>query len=156
MPNPRDPRRLTAADYEQIESRINLTGEEDFVVVSQRRHTKINFSVHVFARQPMTKEMQTYEETASRMKLRGTRADVEGSPIKAAKDLYDKLIVRVYDLRVGRQLLDELDGSGAAKLVPIVVKREAIREFLGGAEGAEGRNEDEGDTESVEDASEGD
>lgn len=149
---PKDPRRLSAEDYERIEAKINLTGTEDFVVVSQRRHTKINFSIHVFKRQPMTKELTQYEETSSRMKLRGTRAEVEGSPLLAAKTLYDKLIDRVYDIRVGRQLVEgPLDASDAVTQVPQLVKREAIREFLGGIEGAEGRAEDEGDVETVND-----
>lgn len=150
MPNPK---RLRTEDYEQIEAKVNLTGTEDFVVVSQQRHNKVNFSVHVFARQPMTKELTKYEETSSRMKLKGTRAELEGSPLLAARDLYNVLIARAYDVRVGRKLVEELSADEAKELVPQLVKRAAIREFLGGVEGASEAAEDEGD---IQRADEGD
>jgi hypothetical protein len=139
--------RLSPEQYSTIESKINLTGDEDYVVLVQKRHGRAIFAVHVFGRQPMPKEMVQYEETASRVKYRGTRAEVEGSSLMAAQQLYNKLVVRAYDVQVGRTLHDQLDADQAKAVVPMVAKREAIREFLGNVAGLTSLADDEGDDE---------
>jgi hypothetical protein len=141
--------KLSAEQYKTIESKINLTGDEDYVVVVQRRHGKATFGVHVFERQPSTKEMVAYEETASRVKYRGSRAEVEGSAILATKNLYDTLIARAYDIQVGRTLHEMLDRGQAKVKVTDLGKREAIREFLGSVAGLTSLNEDDGKDENV-------
>jgi len=137
-------RYLKDEDYAKIEAQVNLTGTEDYAVVAQKRHNKINFSIHVFSREATTKEIVTYEEMASRMRFRGNKAEIEGSQVLAAKDLYNKLIVRAYDVRVGRVLHDTLTAEQARDVVPPLVKRSAIREFLGSVMGASDLAESEG------------
>lgn len=145
--------KLTADDYTKIETAVIPQGTEDYVVVWHLRHGKWSRSVHVFERQPMTKEITDYENTASKLKFKGNKAEVEGSQTLAARDLYNKLISRVYDLPVGRQVLGEfgkdapLDRSAAIEKVPVLVKREAIREFVGEVYSASRMAESEGDAE---------
>ena len=133
---------LTKDDYERIEQQCALTGEEDYAVVTSRHRGLIIRSIHVFARQPMTKELTEYENTASRVKFKGNRAEVEGSQLLAAKHLYDHLIARAYDVPVGRQILGEikeddgrmigkpLDRNDAIAKVPVMIKREAVRDMV--------------------------
>lgn len=136
---------LKSEDYEKIEKSVNLQGSEDFVVCVHRRHNKVSFSVHVFDRQPMTQEIVAYEETASKMKFKGTKAQIEGSQVLASKNLYDKLITRVYDLPVGRHTHAKLERADAVQIVPVLVKREAIRDFVGGVQSANSLAESEGE-----------
>lgn len=140
---------LKPSDYEQIESKINLVGDEDYSVIAQRRLNKVYYSIHVFARQPSTKEMVEYEETTSRLKFRGTRAEIEGSQVLASKRLYDVLIVRAYDVLVNRQVIETLDRATAIEKVPILVKREAVRDFIGNVQSASSLAEDEGEETTV-------
>jgi len=135
---------LKSEDYERIEASVKLTGQEDFVVCVHKRHNKLSFSIHVFERQPMTQEVLAYEETASKMKFRGTKAEMDGSQVLASSNLYNKLIARVYDLPVGRVVHDQLDRAAAVQLVPVLVKREAIRDFVGGVISANQLAENEG------------
>lgn len=139
---------LTREDYTRIEEMCNLTGDEDYAVVTTRHRGLIIRSIHVFARQPMTKELTEYENTASKVKFKGNRAEVEGSQLLAAKHLYDHLIHRAYDVPVGRQVLGELtedtsegpnkgkmtgkplDREGAIAKVPVMIKREAVRDMV--------------------------
>lgn len=136
--------RLTPEQYKKIEDGIYLTGTEDYVVVVQKRHGQVRYGVHVFERQPSTKEMVKYEETASRVKYRGSRAEVEGSPLLAAKSLYDLLIARAYDIQVGRQVFENMTREQCVQLVTPLQKREAIREFLGNVSGLTSATEDDG------------
>ncbi len=130
---------LTRDDYARIEKSCNLKGDEDYAVVTTRHKGLIVRSIHVFARQPMTKELTEYENTASKVKFKGNRAEVEGSQLLAAKHLYDHLIARAYDVPVGRAILGEIkeDGEGtpltreeAIAKVPVMIKREAVRDMV--------------------------
>lgn len=138
---------LSQEQYAEIEKKINLTGDEDYAVLLQKRHGKATYGVHVFERQPSAKEMAKYEEFASRVKYRGTKAEVEGSIVNATVYLYNLLIARAYDVQVGRKMYETLDRSQSASVVPVGTKREAIREFLSNVVGLTSLAEDEGDEE---------
>jgi|PlaIllAssembly_1097288.scaffolds.fasta_scaffold19329_3 hypothetical protein len=137
--------RLKPEDYEKIDRIVGLSGEEYYSVVTHRVRGKWIRSIHVFARQPMTKELTEYENTASRIKMKGNRTEVEGSQLLAAKHLYDALISRAYDVPVGWKIYGEvdvdetgavksgkpLDRPEAVKTVPATIKREALRDTFG-------------------------
>lgn len=137
--------RLKPEDYEKIDRIVGLSGDEYYSVVTHRVRGKWIRSIHVFARQPMTKELTEYENTASRIKMKGNRTEVEGSQLLAAKHLYDALISRVYDVPVGWKIHGEvtvneegvvtagkpLDRNDALKIVPLTIKREALRDTFG-------------------------
>lgn len=142
---------LTRQEYEDIEQKINLDGDEDYAVVAVEHHKLRTYGIHVFARQPSTKEMVKWEETNSKLHMKGSRASVEGSQISAAVNLYDTLIVRAYDVRVGRHVYGDkapLDIMEARKRVTPIIKREVIREFLGGVMGMTSIEADEEQQES--------
>lgn len=139
--------KLTREDFEKIAEKAKLTGDENLAVVAHKNYGRIDFSVHVFERAPMPKEMINFEETSGRVKIRGNRAEVEGSNIKATMDLYKKLISRVYDLPVGFKQVPQLDRDKAIAMVPPLVMREAIREFLGSAQGATSYMEEQSESE---------
>lgn len=141
--------KLREEDYAKIDAIVKPTPDEGYAVVWHKLYGKWYRSVHVFARQPSTKEVQEYENTASKLRFRSNRAEVEGSQVVAAKQLYDRLIARVYDLPVGRRVLGEgtpLSRDQAVELVPVLVKREAIREFTGEVYAASRLAEEEGET----------
>ena len=134
---------LKREDYERIEKLCNVQDHEDYAVVTSRQKGLIVRSIHVFARQPMTQEITEYENTASKVRFRGNKAEVEGSQTLAAKHLYDHLIARAYDVPDGRRILGEIkiekDGSSTGKplsreeakaKVPVLLKREAIRDMV--------------------------
>ncbi len=139
---------LSREDYSRIEKMCDLKGDEDYAVVTTRHKGLIIRSIHVFARQPMTKELTEYENTASKVKFKGNRAEVEGSQLLAAKHLYDHLISRAYDVPVGRAILGELkevpgEREGESRMVgtplqredaiakvPVMIKREAVRDMV--------------------------
>jgi hypothetical protein len=133
---------LTPDQYEKIETSIGLKDTEDYAVVTHRIRGKYERSIHVFARLPNTKELAEYESRASKLKFRGNKAEVEGSQLVAARDLYNLLIVRAYDVPVGtRTIIGKTDPDGtvhpisrddAKAQVPPMVKREAIRDFVAG------------------------
>jgi hypothetical protein len=137
--------RLKPEDYEKIDTIVGLTGDEYYSVVTHRVRGRWIRSIHVFARQPMTKELTEFENTVSRLKVRGNRTEVEGSQLLAAKHLYDALISRAYDVPVGWQIRGEvavdevghittgtpLNREMAVKLVPMTTKREALRDTFG-------------------------
>lgn len=128
------PVKMSPEDYAKVEAAINLQNDEDYTVVFHKRHGQIRRSVHVFSRQATTKEVSAYENTASRLKFKGNKAEIEGSQTLAAEQLYNKLIARVYDLPIGRRVYGEdkpLGAEEARGIVPVLVKREAIRDFLG-------------------------
>ena len=144
---------LRTEDYQKIEAAVGLKDEEDYVVLAHKRHNTISFSTHVFARLPTAKELVKYEETSSRLKFRGNRAEIEGSSITAAVTLYDLLIDRAYDVPVGRRVFGEqgkggpLDRDKAKAIVPVMYKREAIREFVGSVQSATSLAESEEEAE---------
>ena len=134
---------LKREDYERIEKLCNIQDSEDYAVVTTRQKGLIIRSIHVFARQPMTQEITEYENTASKVRFRGNKAEVEGSQTLAAKHLYDHLIARAYDVPNGRRIMGEIkvdkDGKPVGKPlsreearrdVPVLLKREAIRDMV--------------------------
>lgn len=122
---------LTDDQYNDLEKKLDLKGEEAYAITVQRYRGKALYGVHVFERQPSTKELVTYEDTASRLKYKANGAQLEGSALLAAVNLYKRLIVRAYDIQVGTRNYETLDASEAVRLVPDIQKREAVREFLG-------------------------
>lgn len=146
-----NPKIVTRAEHAIIQSKIKLTGTEDYAVVIQKGKGFWNKSIHVFSRQPAPRELQTFEETSSRLKFKGQKAEMEGSPIIAANDLYNRLIVRAYDVLVGMTSHDELDAQRCRDLIPPLVKREAIREFTAEVYSASRMEEAEGISEGKDD-----
>lgn len=153
---------LKKEDYARIEKLCAIGDKEDYAVVTTRQKGLIIRSIHVFSRQPMTKEITEYENTASKVKFRGNKAEVEGSQTLAAKHLYDHLIDRAYDVPVGRQVLGAIDMNDAGEMigkplnreeakekVPVLLKREAIRDMVGQHWSAGQLVEMEGDEEEV-------
>lgn len=129
---PKDPRLVTRADHATIQAKIHLQGNEDYAVTVQKGKGYWIKSVHVFERRPMQSEINEYEQTASRLKWRGNKAEMEGSQINAGVNLYNRLIARAYDVQVGPvKTLPEVDAAGARAHVDPLVKREAIRELIG-------------------------
>lgn len=135
--------KLTPEDYDRLDKLVNRQGTEYYSIVTTKLRGKFVRSVHVFARQPMTKELTQFENTASKVKIRGQRTDVEGSQILAYKHLYDALIARAYDVPVGWQIHGDakpdeqgvaqggLSREQAIEIVPTLLKREALRDVIG-------------------------
>lgn len=132
---------LKREDYLTIQKAIGITGTEHFSVVTHRSMGMIFRSIHVFARQPMTAEITEFESTASKMKFRGNKAEVEGSQVRASLHLYNHLITRAYNVPIGLQILGEtdiengqivkggpIDRETAIRDVPALIKREAVRD----------------------------
>jgi hypothetical protein len=126
-----DPRIVTRADHDKIQSRIHLQDEEDYAVTIQKGKGFWVKTVHVFARRPSLKEINDYEQTASRIKFRGSKAEMEGSQIQAAVSLYNLLVARCYDVLVGMRTFPQLDAAGSRAKVDPLIKREAVRELIG-------------------------
>lgn len=155
----KSPKIVSREEHAVIQEKCELTGSEDYAVVLQKGKGFWNKSVHVFSRQPTTKELQDFEEASSRLKFKGQKAEMEGSPILAASNLYNRLITRVYDVLVGLKSHDRLDAQHARDWVPPLVKREAVREFtaevysasrMEEAEGIETGKDDDADDENPE------
>jgi hypothetical protein len=146
-----NPKIVTRADHAIIQSKIHLQGTEDYAVVIQKGKGFWNKSIHVFSRQPSQRELQTFEETSSRLKFKGQKAEMEGSPIFAAAELYNRLIDRVYDVLVGVQSHERMNSEQARTFVPPLVKREAIREFTAEVYSASRMEEAEGISEGKDD-----
>lgn len=147
---------LTRQDHDLIQEKAQITGDEDYVVVLSRGKGYWNRSVHVFQRQPTTNELNAYEQTGSRLKFKGQKAQVDGSAVLAAVQLYDKLVARTYDVLVGLKTYDKLDGAQSRATVPALAKRAAVVEWIGDVQGATRMAEMEGEDEPVEDESEAD
>jgi hypothetical protein len=141
---PKNPKIVTRADHELIQQHIHLTGTEDYAVVIQKGKGFWNKSIHVFGRQPATRELQTFEESSSRLKFKGQKAEMEGSPIFAASELYNRLIVRAYDVLVGLKKYEQMNTQQCKDLITPLVKREAIREFTAEVYSASRMEEAEG------------
>ena len=152
---PRRTKILTRQDHERIQQVTNLQGEEDYAVVIRRGKGFWNRSVHVFSRQPTENEINDFEQTGSRLKFRGQKAEVEGSAIKASARLYDKLVARAYDVLIGMKTVEKMDAETARAKVPAIEKRAAITEWIGDVHGAtrmaemEGEDDAEDDSEAV-------
>jgi hypothetical protein len=135
---------LKKSDHSAIQSTIDLQGEEEYSVVTHRIHGEWKRSIHVFSRLPTTRELTDYENKSSKVKFRGGgKAEVDSGAVQASQDLYNKLITRVYDLPIGSRVYGEvvfkdgvkngkpLMGEEARARVPVLIKREALRDFLG-------------------------
>ncbi len=140
----KNPKIVTRAEHEIIQQKCNFQGDEDYAVVIQKGKGYWGKSVHVFSRQPTTKELQEFEEGSSRLKFKGQKAEMEGRPILAAANLYNKLIVRAYDVIVGLKTYETMTAEEARTTVPPLVKREAIREFTAEVYSASRMEEAEG------------
>lgn len=153
--------------HRQIQSLIELKDTEEYSVVTHRVHGEWKRSIHVFARLPTTKELTDYENKASKVKFRGAgKAEVEGGAAVAAETLYNKLVDRVYDLPIGTRIYGEvtlengvrsgkpLSGEDARGKVPVLVKREALRDFVGEVYSESRLAEREGDEDEVKDPNE--
>jgi hypothetical protein len=153
---------LTKEHHERIQAAIKLNEDEDYSVVTHKRHGEWLRSIHVFSRLPTTKELTDFENVSSKVKFRGAgKAEVDSGAVQAANSLYNKLISRVYDLPHGpRRILGEIgkDGNSSApvtaeqarELVPPLVKREALRDFIGEVYSESRIADREGEEESVE------
>ena len=150
---------LTRQDHEQIQKLANIQGEEDYAVVISRGKGFWNRSTHVFSRQPTTNEINDFEQTGSRLKFRGQKAEVQGSAIKASVALYDKLIARAYDVLIGMRTVETMTAEEARAKVPPITKRAAITEWIGDVHGAtrmaemEGEDDDDSEDERPSNAS---
>lgn len=142
---PRRGKILTRQDHQLIQKVANLQGEEDYAVVVSRGKGYWSRSVHVFSRQPTTNEINEFEQTGSRLKFRGQKAEVQGSAIKAAVALYDKLVARAYDVLIGMREVETLTSEEARAKVPPIMKRAAITEWIGDVHGATRMAEMEGE-----------
>lgn len=161
---------LSKGDHEKIQEMVNLQNEEDYAVVTHRIHGEWKRSIHVFTRLPSTKELTVYENSASKMKFRaGGQAEIQGGSVEAAGILYNKLVTRVYDLPIGNRVFGEVtvnsDGStsgsplernSAIDKVPPLVKREALRDFIGEVYSESRIAEKQGDDDEVKEKSEDD
>jgi len=152
----RHKRKLTRDDHAQIQDKCRVDGErgEDYAAVFQKGKGFGQWSIHVFNRHPTQKEIDTYEQTASRLKFKGQKAQIEGSQILAAVTLYNVLIDRAFDVLTGLKSHDELGTELARAKVPPLVKREAVRQLIGEvysesrlAEAEGGDDEDDDDPE---------
>ena len=137
---------LSHAEYEKLDKVVGLKDDEFYTVVTHFLRGRYRRSIHVFHRPPTTKELVNYENTVSKLRIRHNRTDVEGSQTLAARDLYNALIDRAYDVPLGNKILGEIeigeDGvsvkSGspltrdqAQELVPPLIKRTAIMDAIG-------------------------
>lgn len=127
---------LKPEDYDKIEALAGIKDTEEYSVVTHKMRGRAFRSIHVFERQPSTKELTEYEDVASKVKMKGKNAEVGGSTVLASAGLYDKIINRVYDLPIGRRIHGAsengpLQRADAVKLVPPLVKRVAIRDLVG-------------------------
>jgi len=147
--------KMSKEDFNKIETACEIKDTEEYSVVWHKVKGQWLRSIHVFERQPMTSELTKYEDIVSKVKVKGQKVTMEGSQVSGAKYLYDLLVQRVYDLPLGRKVIPQLNGSDAAKTVLPLVKREAIRDFIGEVYSDARMNDIEGDEEDA-DAKEGD
>lgn len=123
---------LTEADYLAIEKKCDIKDSEHYAVTYSKVRTKMVRTVHVFERKPDTREMTRYENEASKLTLRGKKAEIEGGAIGASAALYKVLISRVFDLVEGRQIVEgPIPAQQANSRVDPLTKRAALRDLLG-------------------------
>ncbi len=169
---------LRKADYDLIAAKLTQAGflgksEQDFQVTTQRDKGVWYRTIHIFSRPPMPSELNEYEDKASKIKFKGTKAQIEGSKINAAKDLYNKIILAVFDLPLGRIVYGSfevpdpndraktivgkpLDREEALERVPVLTKRAAILDMVGEVYSAAQLEEREGEDEELGSKSEDD
>jgi hypothetical protein len=140
----KNPKIVSREEHAVIQEKCKVRPPEDYSVVLQKGKGFWNKSIHVFTRQPTAKELQDFDEQASRLKFKGQKAEMEGAPILAAANLYNRLIERAYDVLVGLESHDNLTSEQARLVVPPLVKREAIREFTAEVYSASRMEEAEG------------
>lgn len=135
---------LKKEDHDKIQQLIELKGDENYSVITQRVHGTWRRSIHVFTRLPKTSELTDFENTSSKVKFRGGgKAEVQSGAVLASVKLYNILIDRVYDLPIGNRIYGEvtmdeagnrtgepLRGAELREKVPALVKREALRDFI--------------------------
>lgn len=156
--------KLTPEDYDRIDKLVGLdkSSEQFYTVVTHRMRGRVYRSFHLFARQPTPAEVTKFEDTASKVKMRGRKTEFEGSQAKAFRHLYDLLILRAYDVPVGFKILGEIPDDAttfdptlgltreqAIEKVPVVTKREALRDAMGEVYSEARINELEGEDEDV-------
>jgi hypothetical protein len=145
-------RKLTRADHALIQQKCHIDSArgEDYAAVFMVGKGFGQWSIHVFARQATQREIDQYEQTASKLKFKGQKASMEGSQTLAAVNMYNALIARAYDVLVGLTSVDQMSREEAAQRVPPLVKREAIKQWIGEVYGetrladAEGDDDDDG------------
>jgi hypothetical protein len=137
--------RLKPEDYARIDEVVNLKGDEYYSVVTTPHRGRYVRSIHVFHRQPTTKELLAFESLSTKIRIRGNRTDFDGSPLEAFVRLYNTLVSRVYDVPVGNRVMGQvrdekgqpikdgrpLDVAEASKYVPDMLKRRALADILG-------------------------
>lgn len=123
---------LKRADYELIEKdpKVGLKDSEDYAVTTVKNHGVWVRSIHIFSRRPSAQELHKYEETASRVRLKGNKAELEGKKLVAARDLYNVLIDRVIDAQIGRKNYPLLTRDEAASNIEPLMKRAAILDMV--------------------------
>lgn len=136
---------LRKQDHAEIQKLISLGDNEEYSVVTHRIHGEWKRSIHVFKRLPSTPEMTEYENAVSRIRFKGAgKAETQSGAVKASETLYNKLVERVYDLPIGSRVYGEvtmapdgttsgrpLTGEEARSKVPVLVKKEALTDFVG-------------------------
>jgi len=137
--------RLKPEDYDRIDAVVPPKGDEYYTVVTTPFRGRYIRSIHVFHRQPTTKELLAFESLSTKIRIRGNRTDFDGSPLEAHVRLYNTLISRVYDVPVGNTVMGRvvddagrpikdgrpLDVAEASKYVPDMMKRRALSDVLG-------------------------
>jgi hypothetical protein len=144
---------LTKQDHDLIIQKIDPQGDEDYAVVLSKGKGYWNRAVHVFSRQPTTSEINEFEQTGSKLKFKGQKAQVDGSAVLAAVKLYNHLIARAYDVLVGLRTHERLDAAQACAIVTPLEKRAAITEWIGNVHGATRMAEMEGEDDDMEEDS---
>lgn len=156
--------KLTPEQYDLIDKVVGLdkTSEQYYTVVTHRLRGRVIRSFHLFARQPTPAEVTKFEDTASKVKVRGRKTEFEGSSAKAFRHLYDLLILRAYNVVSGLRILGEIPDDQTVydpalgltreqciEKVPVVVKREALRDSMGEVYSEARINEMEGEDDEV-------
>lgn len=158
-----NPLKLTPEDYEKIDTAVNLQGAEVYAVTVHKHRGKYKRAIHVFERMPNEWEMQSFENTSTKVKFRGKDAEVKSSMVLASRTLYDTLITRAYDVPYGPRILGAepgkpLTAEEAKKFVDVLAKREAMKELCGQVWASSNFDDDEeeqADEEKAEKAKEG-
>lgn len=114
----------------QEKCEISADRGEDYACVFQKGKGYGVWSIHVFSRQPTQQEIDEYEQKASKLGFKGNKAEIKGSQINAAVNLYNKIVTRAYDVLQGLREHDRLNAESARTIVPPIVKREAIRQLI--------------------------
>jgi hypothetical protein len=138
---------LSTEESIQLEHDLQIQGHEPYAIVFIKiRGTQYARSVHVFEREPDAREITEYENNASKMKIKGSNAEIQGGSVAAAAELYRRTISRVHNLVVNRVVVPGPIGrEEALRLVPPIVKRAAISDLIGDVFQASRISEMEGD-----------